>query len=113
MNDEPCVLSVNNTEYYVACNSIDYIVLVGNDLINTSSSSITLYHDYPQLNDSYSGYPRIQASANQKFYYRGSYNSQNVSLNVTQFSVVNRHTSYDFLLSLVIIFCLIINLFKR
>lgn len=113
MNDEPCVLSVNNTEYYVACNSIDYIVLVGNDLINTSSSSITLYHDYPTLNDSSSGYPRILASANQKFYYRGSYSSQNVSLNVTEFSVLNKHTSNDFLLTLVIIFVLIIHLFKR
>lgn len=113
MNDEPCVLSVNNTDYYVACNVIDYIVLVDSDLINTSSSSITMYHDYPTLNDNYSGYPRITASANQKFYYRSSYNTSNTTLNVNSFDVVNRHTDNDFLLSLVIIFCLIINLFKR
>lgn len=113
MNDEPCVLSVNNTNYYVACNLIDSIILVDNELINTSSSSITLYHDYPELNDYNSGYPRISASSNQKFYYRSNYNGSNQALTVNDYKVINRHTSNDFLLSLVIIFCLIINLFKR
>lgn len=113
MNDEPCVISVNGSEYYVACNMLDYIVYVDNSLINTSGSSITLYHEYPDIDNYNSGYPRISASANQKFYYRQSYNSSNTSLSVSNYSVVNRHTSNDFLLSLVIIFCLIINLFKR
>lgn len=113
MNDEPCVLSINNTDYFVACNLIDSIILVDNELVNTSSSSVTLYHDYPELNDYNSGYPRISASANQKFYYRASYNGSNQQLIVNDYSVINRHTSNDFLLSLVIIFCLIINLFKR
>lgn len=113
MNDEPCVVSVNDTEYYAACNVIDYIVLVDDELINTSSSSITLYHDYPDINDNYSGYPRIQASGNQKFYYRASYNYSSSALTVNQYSIVNRHTSNDFLLTLVVIFLLVINLFKR
>ena len=113
MNDEPCVVTVNGTDYYVACNMLDYVVLVGTDLINTSGSSITMYHEYPELNNSSSGYPRISASSNQKFYYRASYNGSNTALTVNSYDVVNRHTSNDFLLSLVIIFCLIINLFKR
>lgn len=113
MNDEPCIVSVNGSDYYVACNSLDYIVLLDNSLINTSNSSITMYRNYPELNDSSSGYPRISASANQKFYYRSSYNSSNTALSVNSYEIVNRHTSNDFMLSLVIIFCLIINLFKR
>lgn len=113
MNDEPCVLSVNNVNYYVACDRINDLILVDNELVNTSSSSITLYHDYPELNNSSSGYPRITASANQVAYYRGSYNGQNTALTVNSYKVINRHTSNDFMLSLVIIFCLVINLFKR
>lgn len=115
MNDEPCVIQINGTNYYAACNVLDNIVFdeTNNRLINTSGSSITLYYDYPQLNDSYSGYPRIQANANQVFYYRQSYSSQNTSLNVGSYKVVNRHTSNDVLLMVVLIGVMIINLFKR
>lgn len=113
MNDEPCVVTVNNTDYYVACNVMDDIVYDGHSLINTSNSSITMYNSYPILNDNTSGYPRISAQANQKFYYRASQSSQNTTLSVNAYEIKNRHTSNDFLLSLVIIFCLVINLFKR
>ena len=71
MNDEPCVVQINGTNYYAACNVIDNIVYdsVNSVLINTSGSSITLYYSYPVINDNSSGYPRITASANQTFYY--------------------------------------------
>lgn len=113
MNDEPCVVSVNGNEYYTACNVIEYIVYFDNSLVNTSNSSITLYADYPTLNDNSSGYPRITASSNQKFYYRNSYSSSNTALTVSSYKVLNRHTSNDFLLSVVILGVLVINLFKR
>lgn len=113
MNDDPCVVTVNNTDYYIACNSLEYVVKDNNRLINTSNSSITMYHDYPVLNDNTSGYPRISASANQVFYYRSSYSAQNTQLSVNQYEIVNRHTSNDILLSIVIIVCLVMNLFKR
>lgn len=113
MNDDPCKVSVNGRDYYVACNMLDYIVKDGSDLVNTSGSSITLYADYPTLNDNTSGYPRISASANQKFYYRSSYSSSNTTLTVSDYQVLNRHISNDFLLSVVILGVLIINLFKR
>lgn len=113
MNDDPCMVSVNGRDYYVACNVLEYIVKDGSDLINTSNSSITLFAEYPELNNSSSGYPRISASANQKFYYRSSYSGSNVTLSVDSYKVLNRHTSNDFLLSVVILGVLILNLFKR
>lgn len=115
MNDEPCVIQINGTNYYAACNVLDNIVFdeTNNRLINTSGSSIVVYYDYPQLNDNYSGYPRIQANANQVFYYRNSYNGNNQSLTVNSYEVINRHTSNDFLLMVVLIGVMIINLFKR
>ena len=113
MNDDPCVIQINGTNYYVACNSMDYIIKDGNDLINTSNSSITLYYSYPVVNDSSSGYPRIQASANQKFYYRQSYTANSQQLQVTQYKVINRHTSNDVLLMIVLICVSVFNFFKR
>lgn len=115
MNDEPCVISINGTNYYIACNVLEYVVFdeQNNRLINTSGSSITAYNDYPVLNDNYSGYPRITASANQVFYYRGSYQSQNTTLQVGTYNVLNRHTSNDVLLMIVLIGIMVLNLFKR
>lgn len=113
MNDEPCVLSVNGINYYTACDVIDDIVYIDDYLVNTSNSSITLYRNYPTYGDSTTGYPRIQANANQKFYYRSSYSANATSLTVGSFGVVNRHTSNDFLLMIVLIGVMILNLFKR
>ena len=115
MNDDPCVLQINNTNYYTPCNSMEYIVYddQNNILINTSSSSITLYYSYPVLNDNSSGYPRIQASGNQVFYYRQSYQSSNQQLQVNQFKIINQHTPTNVLLMIVMIGVTVIHLFKR
>lgn len=113
MNDEPCTVEINGRTYYVSCNILEDIVYYDESLINTSNSSITLYSDYPTINDSSSGYPRISASANQRFYIRNSYGSSNTALTVYDYRVLNRHTSNDFLLLVVLLGVMVINLFKR
>ena len=113
MNDKPCKIKVDGTEYYVACDDVENIVIAGSYMVNTSSGSINLYKTYPTYGDNSTGFPRWQASANQRFYYRPSNNGTIENRTVSNISVINRHISDDYLLSLVIIFCLIINLFKR
>ena len=103
MNDKPCKVKVDGVEYYVACDQVDDIVKAGSYIINTSSSAMNLYKNYPVYGDNTSGFPRWQASANQRFYYRSSSSASIENKTVNSFSVVNRHVSDNFLLMLVII----------
>ena len=114
MNDNPCVIDVNGTEYYYPCDKRDDIKLIDGYLINTSSSQITLYRSFPEYGDSSSGYPRIVMPSNTKAYYRSSYNSGSYStLHVTSADFVSSQISNNFLLLVVLVGVGICQLFKR
>ena len=66
MNDEPCIITVNNIDYYYPCDRRNDILHIGNSLVNVGTSTITLYHDFPTYGDNTSGYPRIALPTNQK-----------------------------------------------
>ena len=113
MNDKPCVIDINGTEYYYPCDRHDDIILVGSNLVNIGSSTITLYHDFPTYQDNTSGYPRITMPSNTKAYYRAS-NQANTSTLVVN-SVEFKTTSYglSIYLSIVLILCVIVSIFKK
>lgn len=113
MNDDSCVVEINGVKYYTACNLVDYLVVDDGYLINTYGSSTTLYYEYPDYYTSGSGYPRITCPSNTKAYYRQSYNATGNTLNVSSYKVINRHTSNDFLLLIVLVGVTVLNLFKR
>lgn len=114
MSDKPCKVNVNGNDYYAPCNLVDYLVVVDNRLINTYSSSITLYSSYQVYNDSSSGYPRITCPSNTTAYIRNSYNSSNYSIvDVNSFSVTTRSFGFEIYLFIVILGVLICQLFKR
>ena len=66
MDDKPCVVNVNGTDYYAPCDRLEYIVVVGTNLINTGSGSINLYTSFPEQGNNSSGYPRIVMPTNTK-----------------------------------------------
>lgn len=113
MNDKPCVININGTDYYYPCDSRDNIIIIGNTIVNVGSSQITLYKDFPTYGDNSSGYPRIVLPTNTKGYYRSSYNANYTTLNVN--SVEFKTSSYTFSVYLMIILIgiMILNLFKR
>lgn len=114
MSDKPCKVNINGDDYYAPCNMVDYLVVVDNRLINTYSSSITLYSDYVVYNDNTSGYPRITCPSNTTAYIRTSSGSSSYSIvNVNSFSVVTRSIGFEIYLFLVILGVLICQLFKR
>lgn len=108
-----CKIEINNTEYYYPCDYHDSLVLVGTSLINTGSSSVTLYHDFPTYGDNSSGYPRITCPANQRAYIRTSYNATQQNLVVNDLQFLDTRFNNGFLLNIVIVGCLICLLFKR
>lgn len=113
MNDKPCVVTVNGTQYFVSCSGLEYLVVFDNALINTSSSTIYLYSSFPNYGDNYSGYPRITAPANQKARYTASYNSTTTQLTVNSYNVTHRYISNEVLLFIVLIGFVGLNLFKK
>lgn len=113
MNDGACIVEVNGIEYYTSCNTIEYLIVVDNRLINTYSSNVTLYRSFPDPNVNGSGYPRITANSNQMATYRNTSTATSTTLNVTDYKIVNRHTSNDVLLLIVLIGVTVLNIFKR
>lgn len=113
MNDEACIITINNTDYYYPCDRRADIIISDNSIINTSSSTITLYHDFPEYGDNYSGYPRIYLPSNTIGYYRSSYGGNSSSLVVNSYEFKSSSFSLDFYLMIVLIGVLVINLFKR
>lgn len=114
MAEKPCVVSINNTNYYYPCDYSDYLVVMDNSLINIGSQSINLYHDFIIYGDNTSGYPRITCPTNTKAYIRQSYSSSNYQiLNVQSFEFINRNISNNILLMVIIVGVLICQLFKR
>lgn len=58
---EACEVIINGDSWYIPCDRVNDIGLIGNQLIGLTSSSLTLYQDFANAND-YSNYPRITCS---------------------------------------------------
>lgn len=110
-----CTLKVNGDIYFVPCDKVDDIVYIDDYLVNIGSSTIYLYSSFIEPSNYQSGYPRIQISSLTKAVYRQSYNSSSSSsaMTVSSYEVVNRSTSSNFLLMIVILGVLVCQLFKR
>ena len=113
MNDDPCVVTVNGTDYYCPCDYVDNLIVADGYLINTGSSTVTLYRSFPDYYTANSGYPRITCRSNTRAYLTQSYNSTGSTISVSSFDVKNRHTSNDVLLLIVLIGVTVLNIFKR
>lgn len=112
-NGKPCVVTINSSEYYVPCDRVDDLVVVDRRLINTSSSSITLYSEFAVYGDSTSGYPRITCPSNTTAYYRSQYNGNSSILTVSSYDIGYRSYGMEIYIFIVILGVLICQLFKR
>lgn len=109
-----CVIEINGTEYYYPCDKKDSLEFIDNHLVNTSSSSITLYHTFPESGNTSSGYPRITCPANTLAYIRQSYSSSTTStLVVNSYEFKSSQYSFSVYLLIVLIGVMICQLFKR
>lgn len=113
MNDEACVIKVNNTDYYYPCDRKDDIILIDNHLVNVSSSSITLYHEFVVNGDNTTGYPRITLPTNTYGYIRQTYNGNNTLLTVNSAEFITSKFSNNILLLIVLVGVGLCQLFKR
>lgn len=113
MNDTACVITINGTDYYYPCNYSEYLKVVNNRLINTGSSSVTLYADFPEYNNNSSGYPRITCPANTQAYMRTSYQATQTTLVVNSCEFKSRQFTNDVYLLIVIVGVLLCQLLKR
>lgn len=96
-----CSIKLNGTDYYVACDKVDDLVVIDNHLVNVGSSSLTLYPNIKNYNDS-SSYPNIYLPSLTSGVYRSSYNSYE-TITVNSFSVNNRSFELNSILLLVIL----------
>lgn len=111
---DACVITLNGSDYYYPCDRKEDLVVIDNNLINVSSSTITLYSSFPSYNDNTSGYPRITCPTNTKAYVRQTYNNSNYStLVVNSMSFKSSHYGYSVYIMIVILGVLICQLFKR
>lgn len=109
-----CTVEVNGTSYYAPCDRIEYIEEIDGYLINTGSSSITLYIGFPTYSDNTSGYPRIVLPTNTKGYLRQSYNSQTYqTVSVSSYKVTQAHTQSSSIYSILILGVLLCLFLKR
>lgn len=108
-----CVVEVNGTEYYAPCDKIEYINEIDGYLINTGSSSITLYYDFPSQSVNGSGYPRISMPSNTKATYRSSQTATQTELQVSSYKVISKQSSETSFYSLLILGVLICQFLKH
>lgn len=114
MNEDACVITINDTDYYYPCDKKDSISIIDNHLINTSATAFTLYHEFPEYGNSSSGYPRITCNSNTMAYIRTSYSStsyQTLVVNSAEFKT--SHFSFDVLLLIVLVGVGVCQLFRR
>lgn len=107
------IIEINGIEYYAPADYVDYIVVVGDAIVNTSNSTIYLYRNLREYNNSQSGYPRITLQPYYKGYIQNSYNSTASTLVVDEYKVKARKFNDSFMISLLIFFALLLIWFKR
>lgn len=114
MNDEGCIITINGTDYYYPCDKKDFLIVADGHLINTSGSSFTLYHEFPEYGNSISGYPRITCNSNAMAYIRNSYSSTSYqTLQVDSAEFKTSHFTFDVLLLIVLVGVGVCQLFHR
>lgn len=111
--EEPTVIEINGTEYYVPSDYVDYLIVVDNHLINIGSQSITLYANFRENGVNSSGYPRITCPTNTYAYIYQSYNSSYQTLTVSSYEIKNRSFNDLFLIGVLIFGVLAMLLFKK
>lgn len=110
---DPPIININGTDYYVPNDRIDDLYVINGYLINTSSSSITLYASLRENGDYYSGYPRITCPTFTKAYIQQSYNSSSSTLSISTFQVENKHIQTEVLLLILLLGMMMLSFFKR
>lgn len=110
---EPPIVTINGNDYYVPNDRIDDLYVIDGYLINTSSSSITLYAEFRENGDYYSGYPIITCPSFTKAYIRQSYNGNSSTLSVSSYEIKNKHIQNEVLLLILILGMMFITFFKR
>lgn len=113
MAENPTVVTINGTDYYVPKESIDDLVVIGNRLVNIGNSTVYLYGNFREYNNNTSGYPRITCQSNYYCYITSSYNAQSQTLNVSSYEIKNRSFDDVFLMLTIVIGILSMMLFKR
>lgn len=113
MADSPTIININGTDYYCPSDRLDDLFVIDGALINTSSSTVTLYGSFRETGVNNSGYPRINCSSFQKATYQSSYNASVSTLTVSSYEVNNRSFDDVFLIGVVIVGLLAMLLFKK
>lgn len=113
MNEDACVITINDTDYYYPCDHRDDIKLIDGHLVNTSGTQFTLYRSFPEYGDSSSGYPRIVMPSNTYAYLRSSYNGSYSTLNVSSAEFKSSQFGFDVLLLIVLVGVGVCQLFRR
>ena len=108
-----CTIDINGDDYYYPCDRSDDIYFDGGHVINSSSSTITLYGSYQVYNDNTSGYPRITIPSYGYGYRTSSRGATPTTLQVSSYEFVNRSWDNMFLNSILILGVLVCLLFKR
>lgn len=112
MNDEPCIVTLNGSDYYYPCDKRhDLFVNQNGYLVNTSSSQIILYKNISS--DGSATYPRIYCPTYTRAYYKSSSTSSNTYLTITSINWKSGRQTFDVYLMIVLIGVMVINLFKR
>ena len=111
MADNPCVITLNGSDYYYPCDRKDDLVLIGDALVNVSSSQIILYKNIS--NDGTAVYPRVYCPTYTRAYYKSSSTSSNAYLTINSLSFKSAHYGYSVYIMLVILGVMICQLFKR
>lgn len=110
--DNVAQVEINGTTYYVPSDSLQYLVVIDNHLVNVGTSTITLYHNFRESGVNNSGYPRISVSSMQYATYQSSYSVQASTLTVNSYEVKSRVTPTNTFLLIAIVLVLILHWFK-
>lgn len=110
--DNVTVIEINGVEYYCPTDSLQYLVVVDNHLVNVGSSTITLYHEFRESGVNGSGYPRISVGSMQYAVYQQYQGYASSTLNVSSYAVQSRVTPTNTFLLIAIVLVLILHWFK-
>lgn len=117
--DDYTTITINGEVWHVPENQIKYIKVVGNKLVNTGSSSITLYKNWYEYNTQ-QNYPNIVCPAGGACYVRtasgvgSNYNTVVVNSYEWNIPIENRDYSVISVFFVVVIgISVFVNLFRR
>ena len=112
-NNDPPIVTINGTDYYVPNDKIDDLYVIDDYLINTSSSSVTLYASIRENGVNSSGYPRITCPTFTKAYIQQSQGATTSTIRINSYVIQNKHIQNEILLLILILGMMFISFFKR